>query len=439
MTKQSSTKTSTTTTRATSKNRNPPKEDFSLQEAFETDDDPNANLHEGPGSEEDDDSGDVERNKAGIDETTAEKQNSTLPPSRGADPTTRSSSRNRGAPKSKVAPETEESEESSEDEKKPLTKIAVPSIRSRAADRLAGARISINRMNLLHSPIPLHFGQWNDRSLVERYAKGLQNSFQTQGVRSFEMENMIPLVIRKEHLDSKCINFKGLNAAEAPLLQLSSEGMKSPSIKAAGGRHRFRAVELEAERLSTEIKRLETKIQSEDTTTEEDKDMNRAYSSTIETLSKERERVCMWGVVVYDEGKPSIAISQGENLKSNSLELLLADGEMLATELSRNEKKLQYAESDSESLLMTFRTWRGLQGDKAEAYLKTLGKNLNSGLAQVLNHPESRQFLVALDDMQPHFHYTEPFTTTWIKRYIHGISGGVSIHVTLQMKFTIKI
>jgi len=121
------------------------------------------------------------------------------------------------------------------------------------------------------------------------------------------------------------------------------------------------------------------------------------------------------------------------------LELLLAEGEMLATELSRNEKKLQYAESDSESLLMTFRTWRGLKGDKAEDFLKSLGKNLNSGLAQVLNHQESREFLIALDDMQPHFHYTEPFTTTWIKRYIHGISGGVSIQVTLQMKLTMLI
>ena len=111
---------------------------------------------------------------------------------------------------------------------------------------------------------------------------------------------------------------------------------------------------------------------------------------------------------------------------------------MLATELSRNERKLQYAESDSESLLMTFRTWRGLKGDTAEEYLKSLGK-LNSGLAQALNHKESREFLMALDDMQPHFHYTELFTTTWIKRYIHGISGGVSIQVIFQMKLTISI
>jgi len=253
------------------------------------------------------------------------------------------------------------------------------------------------------------------------------------------MENMIPLVIRKDHLDSKCLNFKGLNAAEAPFLLLSSEGLKAPSIKVAGGRHRFRAVELETERLSTEIKRLEGKIQDDDTATEEEKDMNRAYRATIETLSKEKERVCTWGVVIYDEGKASIAKSRGENLKSDTLELLLAEGEMLATELSRNEKKLQYAESDSESLLMTFRTWRGLKGDTAEEYLKSLGKNLNSSLAQVLNHQESREFLIALDDMQPHFHYTELFTTNWIKRYIHGISGGVSIHITLQMKLTVSI
>ena len=251
-----------------------PQKDFSLLESLEVDLDPNADVHLRMGTKEDN------------------------------GPKTCSS----GGPKSKVAEPTE-SEESSEDEgvcvarMKPLTKIAVPSIRSRAADRLAAARISINRMNLLRSPIPLRFGEWNDRALVERYAKGLQNSFQTQGVRPFEMENMIPLVIHKDHLDSKCLNFKGLNAAEAPFLQLISKGLKEPSIKVAGGRHRFRAVELENERLSTEIKRLEGKIQDDNTATEEEKDMNRAYKATIDTLSKERERVCTWGVIIYDEGK----------------------------------------------------------------------------------------------------------------------------------------
>ena len=104
-----------------------------------------------------------------------------------------------------------------------------------------------------------------------------------------------------------------------------------------------------------EIKHLEGKIKDDNTMTEEEKDMNQAYRATIETLSKEKEWVCMWCVVIYNEGKASIAISRGGNLKSNTLELLLAEGEMLVTELLRNEKKLQYAESDSESLLMTFR------------------------------------------------------------------------------------
>jgi len=257
-----------------------------------------------PRTEEDNGSG---------DEATAEKLKATAAPSRGAGP---SGGKKREGPKSKATVETEESEESSEDEavgvagKKALTKIALPSVRSRATDHLASARISINRMDLLHPPLTLLFGQWNDRSLVERYAKVLQNSFQTQGVRSFEMENMVPLVIRKDHIDPKCLNFRGLNAAEAPFLLLNSEGLKKKSIKVAGGRHRFRAVQLETERLSTEIKRLEGKIQDDDTATEEEKDMNRAYRATIETLTKEKERVCTWGVVIYDEGRGSIAISQ---------------------------------------------------------------------------------------------------------------------------------
>ena len=256
--------------------------DFDNLEALEVEDDPNANSLVTPA------------------------------PSRGRRPTTRRSGKRHGEPKLKVAVEPEDSEGSEEDEvakMKVLTKITVPSIRSSATDRLANARISINRIDLLRPPIPLRFGQWNDRLLVERYAKGLQNSFQTQGVRSFEMENMMPLVIRKDHIDPKCLNFKGLNPSEAPFLLLNSEGLKAPSIKVAGGRHRFRAVELETERLSTEIKHLESKIKDDDTAFGEEKDLNGAYRATIETLMKEKERVCTWGVVIYDEGKGSTSIS----------------------------------------------------------------------------------------------------------------------------------
>ena len=141
------------------------------------------------------------------------------------------------------------------------------------------------------------------------------------------MENLIPLVIRKDHLESKCLNFGVLNPAEAPILQLTSEGLKESSIKAAGGRHRFRAVEMETERLSAEIKRLEGKIQGDDTATEEERDMNRAYRETIKTLSNEKERVCMWGVIIYDEGKRSIPISRGENLKSKPLRAPFGGGQ----------------------------------------------------------------------------------------------------------------
>jgi hypothetical protein len=141
--------------------------------------------------------------------------------------------------KEETEEESEDSEESSEEEvgglgKKLLTKVTVLSIRSNATDSLARARISINRMNLSSPPIPLLFGQWNDRSVIDRHVQNLQSSFQMQGVRAFEMENMISLVIPKDHLDSACLNAGSLNAVEAPFLKLSSEGLKAPSIKAAG-------------------------------------------------------------------------------------------------------------------------------------------------------------------------------------------------------------
>ena len=214
--------------------------------------------------------------------------------------------------------EEEEEEEGGGRGHKVLTKIAVPSMRSNATDSLARARISINRLNLLSPPLPLLFGQWNDRFVIDRHVKGLQSSFQTQGVRAFEVENMIPLVIRKDHLEPQCLNAGSLNAAEAPFLKLSSEGMKASSIKVAGGRHRARAVELESERLLAEIKRLETKVKGHDAATTEEQDEDKGYRTTIEALSKEKERVCTWGVIIYDEGKGC------SSTESNLIELIRA-------------------------------------------------------------------------------------------------------------------
>ena len=75
------------------------------------------------------------------------------------------------------------------------------------------------------------------------------------------------------------------------------------SIRGPSLDHRYHAIKLETDRLSKEITRLQGKIKGDDTVTEEEQDMDRAYKATIQTLSEEKERVSTWGIIIYDEGK----------------------------------------------------------------------------------------------------------------------------------------
>ena len=81
---------------------------------------------------------------------------------------------------------------------------------------LASAQFNINVIDLIHPPVPLGLGKVNTRRLVDKEAKNLKEAMTMQGMKPFSIENMIPIMIERRHVDEKCI-WTGINAYEALL------------------------------------------------------------------------------------------------------------------------------------------------------------------------------------------------------------------------------
>jgi hypothetical protein len=59
-------------------------------------------------------------------------------------------------------------------------------------------------------------------------------------------------------------------------------------------------------------------------------------------------------------------------------------------------------------------------------YLRKLGSSGDPILGQVMNHFETREYLMTLDSLGSHFHYRKVYETKWVKDNMHRIGGGVS-------------
>ena len=102
----------------------------------------------------------------------------------------------------------------------------------------------------------------------------------------------------------------------------------------------------------------------------------------------------------------------------------------MAIHILRNMIVKHYVEMDSEKLLMILRmyilTLDGQGKDKGEAYLRSIGREKKSDITQVMNHAETREYLLVLDSLEEHFHFHDIFSTWWIHKHLHLIGGGVS-------------
>lgn len=106
---------------------------------------------------------------------------------------------------------------------------------------------------------------------------------------------------------------------------------------------------------------------------------------------------------------------------------MLANGEELANHISRNEFEFQYVETEAEGLCMELKEYLNTEGDeeKRRRYLKKVGSK-SSVVGQIMNHRETRNYLIGINSLGAHFEHREVFDSKWVKENMHSIGGGVS-------------
>jgi hypothetical protein len=162
------------------------------------------------------------------------------------------------------------------------------------------AIMSINTINLMAPPLPLKFGRWNSRPLDVSKATQLLASMKEHDFRMFKMESMIPLIMKREDIVDDAIktNVTDGLGADAPELKLTELGKKKAYLYAAGGRHRYWAIEKEVGDVKKEIAHLKEAIEES-----EKGDLIEEKIKEIKELEEYMATISKWGVIVYDEGE----------------------------------------------------------------------------------------------------------------------------------------
>jgi hypothetical protein len=172
------------------------------------------------------------------------------------------------------------------------------------------AIFSLNRINLLKPPLPLKFGNWNSRPLRPNRAKELLDTMKSQETRPYRLQNMIPIIISRGDVDPGCLSMDFQAVSTSPILKLTPTGMTKLGLGIAGGQHRYHAVKLataEAEGQIAKLKETITTEEAKDPKGEDAKERRRARLQEMRRSIEEKERllegICMWGIILYDEGE----------------------------------------------------------------------------------------------------------------------------------------
>ena len=170
------------------------------------------------------------------------------------------------------------------------------------------------RVNLFEPPARLVFGTFNKRPLVESRAKQFATTIGSTNVRPFARNNMLPLVISKDDVEAECFELKP-NVEKAPYLKLRAGVVSGGEygLKFAGGRHRYRAMELLRGKSKDIVTDLRDKIAEWRNALREMEVNGKQYvtlkgkiEETEEKLRVEKEveqNLSVWGVVLYDESE----------------------------------------------------------------------------------------------------------------------------------------
>lgn len=163
----------------------------------------------------------------------------------------------------------------------------------------------------------LAFGTWNSRPLKTIHVQRLQESFQQNGLERFEEKSVIPLVMDKSIIDLSSLSKdpSPTDTSKLPQLKFKVPEDSIPSIKCAGGRHRFEALKRYLKDLDQAYDALGTKrtaLEQLDDTQLSHEDIQFYSNDSVKELQRIGGVLAFggkWLVAVYDESEFSVHLT----------------------------------------------------------------------------------------------------------------------------------
>ena len=157
-------------------------------------------------------------------------------------------------------------------------------------------------------------GPWNKRPIDTKSMRKLKDSFKSQGICAFNLDNALPLVLARDHLHPNALNNSVNDPETAPMLQLMDKGLQESALIFAGGHHQRELILQLWESNKKSLGAMETKLEKKKTTLQNKLDKRttaplQQLHQEIDDLEKKiltATRSTLWTVKVYDAGKSSI-------------------------------------------------------------------------------------------------------------------------------------
>ena len=182
-------------------------------------------------------------------------------------------------------------------------------------DRVEKALLGYARMDVLERE--LTFGTWNSRHLNDLEKKLLLESFNINGLRRFEIQYAIPIVVPKHAVVLSSLARRANIETELPdgshlnILEFTQDA--PDAILAAGGRHRVAALKEWLQQQQDILHDEEQELETLCNLVKADDDAAAATAGYRDEISEREARVAMfkgivdtngeWVIGVYDEGQ----------------------------------------------------------------------------------------------------------------------------------------
>jgi hypothetical protein len=174
------------------------------------------------------------------------------------------------------------------------------------AERLQKERDSIDSALLGYAKVDLLelkpvFRRYNQRTIDPKEVKLMVQSMQTEGIRRYLPGHFIPLVIAKDMVVKDSLA-QVMGGIDLPWLRFVGE---KPVVYAAGGQHRFSALQTIYEEMNAKTKAKQAafnKASEQAADGKADPGIVQQLGTELEQAKRELKGLGLWGVAIYDFG-----------------------------------------------------------------------------------------------------------------------------------------